>query len=185
VGQHHEGRLYRLIKSPSRGPHRLAPSCVCRPTRRQIRRQVRSSLVVRARTFATINSSSEVSPCAISSCACPTLQRITCGRLSAPGSRPSSYAGLGTLESCTVRSNSARAVVPLSNPPRSRASRAPLITLPYSQGYPSSHLRCRTRFRFRATRPFQFYPSRTPFPRALCAARLNTQLSSIDKAAHP
>jgi hypothetical protein len=184
VGQHHEG-FYRLIKSPSRGPHRLAPSCVCRPTRRQIRRQVRSSLVVWARTFATINSSSEVSPCAISSSACPTLQRTTCGRSPAPGSRPSSYVGLGTLESCTVRSNPARAVVPLPNPLQSRASRAPLITLPYSQDYPSGHLHCRTRFRFRATRPFQFYPSRAPFPRALCAARLNTQLSSINKAAHP
>jgi hypothetical protein len=92
---------------------------------------------------------------------------------------------LGPSKSCTVRSNPARAVVPLRHPPQSRASRAPLITLPYSQDYLSGHLHCRTRFRLRATRPFQSYPSRTPFPRALCAARLNTQLSSINKAAHP
>jgi hypothetical protein len=170
VGQHHEG-LYRLIQSPSRGPLRLARSCVCRPTRCQIRRQGRSSLVVRARTFATINSSNEVCPCAIKTCACPTLQRTTCGLPSAPGSRSSSYAGLGTLEACRVRSvQSSASCHPLPNPTQSRASRAPLITLPYSQDHLSSHLHCRTRFRLRATRPFQFYPSRTPF-HVRCALR--------------
>jgi hypothetical protein len=51
----------------------------------------------------------------------------------------------------------------------SRASRAPLITLPYYQDYLAGHSDCRTRLRSRATRPLSTLPLPKPF--STCAVR--------------
>jgi hypothetical protein len=106
-----------------------------------------------------------------------------CGQQSVPGIYLSSHTELGPVKPhssvhCSTSCGS------LSET-HSRASRAPLITLPYYQDYLAGHSDCRTRLRSRATRPLPFYPSRSPSPRALCVARFNTRSFPIIEPTQP
>jgi hypothetical protein len=126
-----------------------------------------SFLVVLARRAATINFHSEVVP-APPSAALNHPHKVHCGQ---PRTRVKIYPAIRDLDPSnrTARSNPARAVVP-SSETHSKASRAPLITLPYYQDHLPGHLYRRTH---RATRPLPFYPSRALL-HVRCASRRKT-----------
>jgi hypothetical protein len=84
-----------------------------------------------------------------------------------------------------VRSNPARAVIRLPNPPQKQGKSSPVDHFSIQPG--SSVWPPALPHTVQAPRnaPDPVLPLPNTLPRALCAVRLNTQLSSINKAAHP